>query len=214
MTPSEIESAARNRYNAVGDSFWSQAELFDLITDACHQLGRLGMVIERTYTTTTVAGTQGYTFPTNVIALKRVTYDGMKLAAITMREDDAITGLNMTTTEQGTPNYYWTWDYTIYLRPIPSSALTLKLWTYNSPSAISSTSTLEVPEIFHHRIVNYLVSMMAAKDSNLGVHKIYNDLWKEDILEARKWIAKRKRTDGYAIVNDEAVMAESYVGKW
>ena len=212
MTPSEIEEVARNKYNAIGDSFWSQAEIFDLITEACNEAALEGLMIQRTYTTTTVSGTQEYDFPTNVMALKRVTYNGQKLKPITMREDDAVTGLNQGTTSTGTPQYYYTWNYTVSLRPIPDGAYTLKLWTYNEPSAISVTSTLEIPTMFHMRLVNFILAEMAAKDQNAKVAMYYAQRWEKSKIEMKKWAAKRKRTDSFGEVQDEDQMVASYLG--
>src|SRR3990167_9776787 len=121
MTPAQIELSARRRYNAVNDTMWSESEMWDMIYGACLEVSDEGYVIERTYTVSTVASTQDYDFPTNTIAVKRATWDGRKLTRIDMIEDDALTGLNQTTTDTGNPEFYWIWNDTISLRPVPSS---------------------------------------------------------------------------------------------
>lgn len=212
MTPTEIETAARNRYNSVGDSFFSQNEILDLMWDACLDMTRECNLIERVYTTSTVASQQEYSYPTSTISIKRITYDGKKLKPITMREDDAITGLNQSTTSEGTPQYYFVWNETIYLRPIPSSVATLKIFTYNEPSEITTTSTLEIPTQFHMDLVDYIVSEMAAKDSNLDIAKWYAEKWEKSKLDIKKWQRKRLRGDSFATVQDEEAMIEGYLG--
>lgn len=212
MTPTEIETWARQRYNAVNDTFWSQAEILNYMTGACMRAARRCGLIERTYTTTTVSGTQEYDFPTNAIAIKRVTYNGAKLTPINMREDDAVTGLNMATTSTGTPEYYYIWNYTIALRPIPNAAHTLKIWSLNTPSALSITSTLEIPSQFHEDIIHYINREMALKDSNFNAAKAYGDLWEQSLVEMDKWAKKRKRSDGFATVQDEEKLIEGYYG--
>lgn len=212
MTPVQIAEAARRRYNATSDTFWSDDELYQLIYDAQLQIARECFLIERTYTSPTVSGTQEYDFPTNAMAIKRATWNGIKLKPITMREDDAVTGLNQSTTATGTPQYYWTWNYTISLRPIPGSAQTLKLWTYNLPSAVSSTSTLETPAEFHMELVNYVVQCMAEKDSNFKASAFYAQKWAKAMSDLKKWAKQRKRTDGFATVQDENQLVESYLG--
>ena len=212
MTPTQIETLARNRYNAVNDTFWSQAEIFTYLDGACLEVARECLLIERTYSATTVASTQEYAFPTNTIAIKRVTWNGLKLKPITMREDDGVTGLNMTTTATGTPQYYWTWNYTIALRPIPNAAYTLKIWSYNLPSAISSTSTLEVPSEFHWDLANYVNREMALKDSNMNAAQEYSMLWEKSVKQMKSWSKKRKRGDAFGQVQDEEQLVESYLG--
>lgn len=213
MTPSQIEDAARRRYNSVGDSFWSSAEILELLYDACLEIATETLCIERTYSTTTTSGTQEYAYPTNAIAIKRVTYNGQKLKVIDMREDDAVTGLDMSTTSTGTPQYYFIWNETISLRPIPdSSSATLKIWTYNEPASLTSTSTLEIPTVFHMKLVYYIVAEMAAKDSNAVAAKYYMDRWDRAKIDAKKWIKRSKRGDSFAVVKDDEQLVEAYLG--
>jgi hypothetical protein len=212
MTPTQLIERARNKYNSIGDSFWSDQEILDLFTDACTEAAQEALCIERTYTTTTVAGTQEYDFPTNTIAIKRVTYNGQKLKKISFREDDAVTGLNSDTTTQGTPTYYYTWNYTIALRPLPDAANTLKIYSYNEPAALTITSVVEVPTVFHMRLVDYVLAEMAAKDSNAEAAKYYINRWELAKVAMKKWVAKRKRTDSFGVVQDEDQLIESYMG--
>lgn len=211
MTPVQLEEYCRLRYNAVGDTFWSSDEIQKYITDGCMELARDCLVIERTYTSTTVNGTQSYDFPTNAMAIKRVTWDGYKLTPIDMRDDDAITGMNMATTDTGNPRYYWIWDNAIYLRPIPGSAATLKLWTVNFPSTVTTTSTLEIPDQFHLRLADFVNQQMAAKDQNFKGAEYYGQLWEKDKEDVKKWMRKMKRADGFASVKDENMVVETYI---
>lgn len=203
MTPTQILTAARNRYNAIGDNFWSDDELLGLLYDACLDLTRESFLIERTYSTSTVASQQEYSYPTDTIAIKRITYDGKKLIPITMREDDQITGLDQDTTSTGTPTYYFIWNETISLRPIPSDVGTLKIYSYNEPAELLISSTLEIPTQFHMDTVNYLVSEMAAKDKSFSHAKWYLEKWEKAKLRAKAFARKQKRGDAMAHVMDE-----------
>lgn len=212
MTPTQIETAARNRYNAISDSFWSQDEILNLLYGACLDLSRECLLIERSYTTSTVASQQEYAYPTSAIAIKRVSYDGKKLKPITMREDDSITGLNQSTTATATPQYYFIWNQTISLRPIPSSVGTLKIYTYNEPSAITITSTLEIPTQFHMDLVDYIVGEMAAKDLNFTAAQYYQAKWEKAKIAAKRWAKRKNRGDSFNVVQDEDMMIEGYLG--
>lgn len=212
MTPTEIESAARNRYNAVGDTFFSSSEILDLMYQACIELAREANVIEQVYTTSTVASQQEYSYPTTAVAIKRITYEGAKLQPITMREDDAITGLSASTTDSGTPAYYFIWNKEIYLRPIPSGVGTLKIFTINEPQAITSTSTLEVPTHFHMDLTHYICAAMAMKDGNMQVWQMHEDKWQKVLMSAKKWYRLSKRADGFTNVQDEEQLIGGYLG--
>jgi hypothetical protein len=180
--------------------------------DACLDLTRECNVIERVYTTATVASQQEYSFPSSTISIKRITYDGKKLKPITFREDDSITGLNQATTSTGTPQYYYQWNETIYLRPIPTDVATLKIYTFNEPQKLTISSSLEIPLQFHMDLLDYIVSEMAAKDSNFEAAKYYAKKWEEAKDSIKKWQKKRLRGDSFASVQDEDSMVEGYLG--
>jgi hypothetical protein len=212
MTPSQIEATSRNKYNSLGDTFYSSAEIMDLITEACMQLATRALCIERVYQTTTIASTQEYSYPTNVISIKRVTYNGQKLKPITMREDDALTMLNQSTTATGTPQYYFNWNESVYLRPIPDAAQTLQIFGYAEAQPVTSTSALEVPTMFHPDIVNFVVAELCAKDENYKASDRYLERWEAALVKAERWAAKKKRGDAMAAVQDEETLGETILG--
>lgn len=212
MTPAQIEDAARREYNAVGDTHWSSTEFLAMMDRAQLELAREAMCIEQTYTTTTVAGTQEYTFPSNTIAIKRVTYDGKVLYPITYQEDDTVTVYNASTTTQGVPQWYTVWNDIIALRPIPSDALTLKIYSYNEPQALTAGSTLETPSIFHGHIVDFLLARMYSKDKDFNSAQYYDRKWMDGKAQAIKWFQRKRVTNKFKSVQDENVLLIRPVG--
>lgn len=212
MTPTEIETASRELYNSIGDSFFSSAEILNYMTQASRILAQKAEVIERVYTTTTTAGTQEYSWPTNAIAIKRITYEGNKLKSITFREDDQLTVNNTTTTATGTPQYYALWNNTFYLRPVPAAVGTLKIYSYNQAQALTTTSVLEVPTMFHMQHVDYIVHRMAMKDGNGPVSSALLAQWQEHVKDALAWKRKQKYSDGFPGVSAEEGSVGSYLG--
>lgn len=207
MTPSEIELMARRRFNAVNDTFFSQQEIFDYIYAACLKISDETGAIERVYTTSTVVDQQDYDYPTNTIGIKRVTYEGRRLEKIDMIEDDVITGLNQDTTATGSPLYYWTWENTISLRPIPAEVGTLKIWSLNEPSAITSASAvLEIPSVYHEKLVTYVLGCMKDKDKDYAGADREWAKFDDDVKRIRQSIRRLKRTDKFAVVKDEEHM--------
>ena len=212
MTPTTLEAYIRQRHNSVGDTFWSSQEILDLVWAACLEMAREALVIENVYTTTTVAGTQAYSYPTNTIAIKRITYDGAKLQMIDMREDDQITGQYQTSTSQGNSQYYYVWNDTIYLRPVPSSAVTLKIFSFNEPQQLTTTSSLEIPSQFHIDTVDYVLSCMHGKEKNFEGAQYYKGLWDARLIKIKQWQRKRLRADGFASVKDMDSISSSFLG--
>ncbi len=212
MTPTEIVEYARQNYNAVGDTFFSDAELYRHIFQAEMELAVKAGCIKSVYTTTTVASTQEYSRPANAIVLKRITYNGVKLAPITMREDDAITLSNQTTTTTGTPAYYFEWGESVFLRPVPDDALTLKIWSLDKPQTVSATSVLQVPDRYHYAIADYLTWRIALKDRNVQLATEYRTAWDRALLEATKHERKRLRGDQFYGIQDNEQLAETVIG--
>lgn len=212
MTPSQLEESARRRYNAIGDTYFTQAEILDYIYHAECELCRDGFVIQNTYTASTVASQQAYSWPTQAIAIKRITYDGAKLAQIDMREDDSVTQMNQVTTSTGTPAYYFLWEKSIYLRPVPAGVGTLKIFTYDRPQTVSITSVLDVPEDYHTDLIYFVLAEMALKDGNQLLERRYRDLWLAAKQSIVKVMRRRLRGDGPAHVKDIDTLPMSGIG--
>jgi hypothetical protein len=214
MTPAQIATAAREEYNSIGDTFFSDASIYNLITKGCNEFAQRAFLIESVDTsTTTTAGTETYNFPTYAQTIKRVEYNGVKLDPIDFKEKDVVT-LYPATTTTGTPRFYSQWNRQLYLNPIPgTSSVTIKIYYYGTPAIIDdATDTIEIPLIFHWNLVDYVLMNMVAKDENTKMLNFYKARWDEAITYAVQWKAKQKRTDGPAQVKDEDVMRRTVLG--
>lgn len=214
MTPAQIQAAARRKYNAVGDTFFTDDEFFYLIYEAESRLAQEALVIEETYSSTSVASQREYAWPTQALAIKRIEYDGSKLKQINLREDDVITLLNTDVSDTGTPEYYALWKRSIFLRKTPgTSALTIKIYTYDLPSLqTSSSATLNTPVIFHKDIVNFIVANMAIKDGNGTIYDRFNNMWEKAVEDAIQFQRKRARKDGMPRVQNVDALVQTNLG--
>ena len=211
MTPTELEEYARQQYNAVGDTFYSQSELLRHMFAAQMELATEAKIIRRVYTASTVASTQEYAKPSNSHSIKRITYDNVKLAPITMVEDDALK-FGSTSTITGTPAYYYEWGDSIFLEPTPAAVGTLKIYSYDMPQTVTATSTLDAPERYHHGISIYLLWQMAFKDKNFQMADRYEGRWKAFVMKAVADERKRQRGDGFVGVQDSETLNETVIG--
>jgi len=165
MTPSQIETAARRMMNAVGSNFWSPEEIIgDYLYMAALELATETNCIENRYTTPSVASQQEYAIPSRMIAVKRVSYNGKRLDKISFEQLDLIQPDTGTAVE-GTPLYYYYFDSSFGLYPVPdTSALTIKIQTYDEPDVPTSTSTLQIPTQFHQYLVIGTAYYMSLKE--------------------------------------------------
>ena len=217
MTPAQIVTAARRKYNSTSSSFYSDAEIYDLIYQAELEIALETKILEgRTVISGgSVDGTQGYAFPTGCLEVRRVEYNGQKLKYIDFQQDDALTLANSNTTAEGTPQYYYIWDSTIYLRPIPdTSSVQIRVYYYKEPTAVTTAGqTLEVPAALHLMMVDRIAAELAAKDQNFDTAQYYMDLWLNSHMpRIKRWARKRKTGDAFKVVKDEEALAGTILG--
>lgn len=214
MTPTAIIDAARRAFNVnSSDTFFSDAQFYEWIHAAEMELATKAKVIEAVYTTTTVAGTQEYAYPTNAFAIKKVTYDGKPLEDITFKDDDLMTGGDQDLTTRGTPLAYVDFGQTFYLRPLPDAAQTLKVWGYVHPSGVpTATYVMEVPDDYHIKIVDFLLSRMAAKSKDYEGAQFYQGKWEQTVADAIRFQQRKRRGASFRTVANVDVLPQAITG--
>ncbi len=200
MTPTELDDYCRRRYNAVGDTFYSSTEMLTYIWDAQMQLARETWCIRDVYTTTTVASQQEYAFPTPTLAIKRVTYDGTEVEPRSLEE--VLDLSSSVASPLGSPYIYAIWGETLYLAPLPDSALTLKIFSINEPSVVETSSVLEVPTRYHLDLAEFVNWQMAVKDKNYQGAALHKDNWEERVRKAKAFERKMLRGQQFSFVRD------------
>lgn len=213
MTPTEILDAARDLYNASGDTYFSDTQMYNWLWNGCHEMARKAWLIENIYTSTTVASQQGYSYPDYTLAIKRVTCDGRKLKRITGREDDSISLSNAATLTTGLPQYYTDFDNVIYLRAVPDDAYTLEIWSYDDHPVIAAASTILLPTLFHMDLVDYLLYRMFAKDKDITNSMAAKADWQQHVVDAVAFQRRKRRTDSFATVQSEDALPSTILGE-
>lgn len=199
MTPAEIETQARNRYNASGDPHFTSAELRNAIYQGELELAHEACVIEAVTSTVSVASTQTIAFPTNAIAVKRIEYDGKKIKQGTLNDDPKTS----TTEQEGTPGKYAIWNDTLYMYPTPDAVKTVKIFHFNEPAVVTTASTtMSVPARYHTDIIDLVLSIMYAKDQNTQMARYHRDLWESNVQKIKRARRKEKTGDSFHVVED------------
>jgi hypothetical protein len=208
MTPTELSEFCRQRYNSVGDSFFDDSEVLRYIWDAEMQLARETGCVKNVYTTSTVAAQQEYSFPTSTIAIKRLTVNGYKAEPRTLEEVLDLT--SSAAAPSGLSYIYAIWNETLYLGPIPDSAYTLKIFSINEPSEVTTTSVLSVPTRYQLDLADYVNQQMALKDKNYQGASVYGEKWQERVRKAKADERKLLRGQEFTFVKD----ADHYLQSW
>lgn len=199
FTPTELNTIIRERYNAVGDPYYSDAYILNAIFQAEATLAKEGWLIEDTFDTTSVALLREYAYPTNTLAVREVRYNNDPLVKIPMKCDPKGT----TTAPTGTPSNYGIWDATIFLFPTPdTNGDTIKVRTFVYPAKLSITSALNLPDEYQIDVVDYVLAQMALKDGNVQQYNAYTGAWLNTVAKAVKNKARLARSDRMAVVRD------------
>lgn len=204
MTLSQFEDFVRNRHNAATDTNWSAAEIRALTTGRCNEILSVIGLLEGTDTsTTTVASTQAYSFPSNFITIKALLYNGKLLSPISFKEweDSKANGV----TREGEPTTYVVWNNQVLLIPVPDNAYTLTFYGEKLHPFIdnSTQTTIDIPEALHYRLADGVIADMAAKDQKWDMLRIYEDKWLNVHMPAfYKYAYLHKRRGRFRTVTD------------
>jgi hypothetical protein len=197
LTISDVMTRARERYNSVGDDFFSDPFMRDAIYDAQKILAREGLVIQRTYQTPVLAGIREYAFPENTISIKEIRHNFDKLKVMPLVKDVKTD----TTDTYGTPRAYMVFEKRIILMPNPvipdlmvkgdttTDLLQIRVFCYPQDLP-TNVSPIEVPEDYTEDLLNYVLHLMAEKDQNTTMSDRYLQKWEKRVLEVKS-IAKR-----------------------
>jgi hypothetical protein len=200
VTPTTLELYCRQRYNAIGDAMFSESEMLAYIWDAQMQLAKETWCIRDVYTTTTVASQQEYPFPTQTLAIKRLTVNGDEAEPRTLEEVLDLTSSAASPT--GLSYIYAIWNEVLYLGPTPDGAYPLKIFSVNEPAEVSVDSTLEVPSRYQLDLADYVNEQMCIKDKNYVGAQVYAAKWAEKVMKAKAQERKLLRGQRFSWVRD------------
>lgn len=128
-------------------------------------------VLKAVATTSTVASQDEYTLGTGIDLqyINSIHVDGRKLPYKNFNEAEGYITLNDPDKTQVTrPEFWYEWAGTVYLYPIPDAVYPLKVYYHRVPVALTTTSdTLNVPDNYFNRIVEYCMAQAYELDDNL-----------------------------------------------
>lgn len=213
MTLAQFVDYVRRRHNATGDAYWSDAELYQMITARSNEVLNVIGLIEATNTSTsTVAGTQAYSFPTSAATVKALLYAGEMLQQISFREWEQVKAGG--TTASGTPEKYVVWNRQVLLIPIPAAVGVLTFYVEQyQPYISSATDTVVIPEELHFRLADGVIADMFAKDMNANMATYYENKWLNNHIPAfYRWRSRTRRRAAFGRQTDQDAGIQTDLG--
>ena len=193
MTLSQAIDFVRNRHNAASDSNWSDAELYALMTGRCNEiLSIIGLIEDIDTSLTGVTGQQNYAFPSGVVDVKKVLFNGYPVKQISIRESESLKEGNVTAS--GRPEYFYEWKKNLYFIPVPSASEngdTITLYVEKEHPFIDNVTqtTIDIPSVLHYRMLDGVLCDMFIKDLNQGMATHYETMWNQKHMPAF-WLYK------------------------
>jgi len=188
LTLSQFLSLCRRRHNAESDSYFSDDEIYQLLTVRCNEaISYLGL-LEDTTTDTSVADQEAYAFPTDAVEISSILYDSERLKRITFRQ----------------------WDK---YRSKSSDTPRITIYYYKEHPYIDNTSqtTIDIPSVLHGHLAPGVISDMYAKDLNGQMASFYENQWLNVSIPAfQMYVANRDTASGFDIAGDAD---RSYTGE-
>lgn len=204
MTLAQFVSTVRRRNNAEGDSNWSDAEIYELISHRCNEALSHINVLEQTDVQLSVADQSGYTVPTDAGVVQEVIYDNERMKRVTRKYAELFYNQGAGVTS-GRPQMYYlhaardSTTRTIYLVPAPQdSSVEISVWSIKEHPYIdgSSQTTIDIPSILHAHLVPGVLADMYAKDLNVQLMQYYENKWQGNSIPAFLAYAAKYHTGG------------------
>jgi len=153
------------------------------------------------------AGKTEYNLPSDILLLRSVRVNGIKMGHSTF---DQITELpDFSETAVGTPLNYWVFDNKLYLYPGPSDSLgTVDIYYVKTPDILTvemGTKEPDVPKAYHNRIVEYCIAQAAELDDNIAHYQMKMGQFKDNLQSLRQNSEQPEHDDFYPSI--------SYIGE-
>lgn len=170
--------------------------------------------LKATATQNTVAGTQTFILPSDVLQVETLQFDGVILENMSFEQyNTKYRGAQLST---GTPTTWSVWGNSVYLYPVPDNVKTVTIFYVKSPTNVSSPNDLlACPDRYFNAIVEFCMSRAFAMDEDWPAQQVKSAAFDKNVRD-------NMNTDGVApgaffVISDsdsEAYATGVYWGGW
>lgn len=129
-----------------------------------------------------VAGTQIYTLPTDIVSIESILFDGIIIAPIGYEAAQNQYGANLL--KQGIPSYWYTLGNDIYLYPVPNSVKNISMIYVASPMLVSSENDLlSVPDRYFNTVVQFVLAKAYELDEDWNAQQVKSMNYEKGVNE-------------------------------
>lgn len=167
MDLGEIKDEVKSQSGDESGALITDADITRWVNFGQIDLVRKTDVLQEHAETDAVASDGSYTVPDDYVKLRRVTYDGQKLARTNLEELDNLHPNRDKTNPTGTPTHYYVWGRKLWVYPAPANLGVGLLDIYYVPrpaELINDSDIPEVPVTMHEDLVRYCLARAKEKD--------------------------------------------------
>lgn len=170
MNVQDILTRVQRNFGDTANVQIDQTDILRWINDAQREIVLANQLLQSVATSTTVAGTNTYTIPADLLTLRSIKHGGIKLRALSLTEaEQYIPNFDDTSNyPSDVPTHFWIWANQLTLYPNPSTAnKELKIYYTRQPVAVVLLADIpELPVQYHNRLVEYCLQQAYELDEN------------------------------------------------
>lgn len=192
-------------------SFWSDAELLDLINEAEKDFHNKIRMMESTAVMSTVVGRANYPLPSNWVSDRGMFYNAQTETGLPDWQRLSPTNLEKMAQENrnflandtnslDTPNSYWIWGREVYLYPVPDEVRDVYMFFKSSPVPLTAaTQHLNTDENLIDGIQAYVLWKAWSKEKELDLAATEKETYMTYIQEGRRFVKKQSGDQKYRL---------------
>lgn len=165
---SEVVTAVQRQFGDEASVQINEDDVMRWINDAVIEICMQNDLKQATGTMNTVIGTNSYAFPSDLLQVRTIYYDGSRLKFIKRTEyDEYVNEQDPNEELTGTPTLFTRWGSDFILYPKPDAVKQLKLLYLQQPFEVAGVNDdIPVPDIYRARVVEYCLQKAYETDED------------------------------------------------
>ena len=206
LSPSGIVSIVRSQLYDSSQSFWSDTDIYNYLTQAQNIVASVTSSLKTSSVVSGVAGQRTYLRPSNAIDIYRITWNNYPLTKIDINEIDRIEGTSYNfVASSGNCEYYYEDGNSIGLSPVPNESKDILVYYSFVPTPLTASSTtFSIPDEYVYDLIEYALYRAYSKDDNDGRAMNYKRLWDMNLEKITRSVSRRNRSNDKFVVKDSS----------
>lgn len=186
-TVGDVANRVKRQFGDTANIQIDDSDIISWVTHAMRDIALSNDLFQTIATTAVVTAQAEYALPTDILTLRSIRYNGVKLRALNSSEAEEYLARTDALNHTGTPLVFSIYAGSITLFPTPDSTpATLKIYyTRQLTIPISLTSVIELPIQYHNRIIEYCLQQAYELDDNWQAAGIKGNQFLEGVKDLK-----------------------------